>query len=302
MALAAIGGVASSPALVAFFAAPGARTRAPASTRTSRALHRGRVWEWMRLSRPQRRRHGPDRRHVQRRRAHRRDDARRHRRRLPHPPLLDHVHGEGPGLPPLLRLPEPVHLLDARARPGRQPAGPLRRLGGRRASAATCSSASGSTRTTNAAAGKKAFIANRIGDFGLLVAMFLLALLHAARSTGPASRAAATTLLAARCRSGRSASTFPARRLLAAKVPRCSWPASGSTRRATSPARPWSGLALFLGCAGKSAQIPLYVWLPGRDGRPNAGQRAHPRGHDGHRRRLPRLPHVASCSCCAPRR
>ena len=22
------------------------------------------------------------------------------------------------------------------------------------------------------------------------------------------------------------------------------------------------GLALFLGCAGKSAQIPLYVWLP----------------------------------------
>ena len=22
------------------------------------------------------------------------------------------------------------------------------------------------------------------------------------------------------------------------------------------------GLAIFLGCAGKSAQIPLYVWLP----------------------------------------
>ena len=43
----------------------------------------------------------------------------------------------------------------------------------------------------NAAAGKKAFIANRIGDFGLLVAMGLLALLHAARSTGTGIEAGA---------------------------------------------------------------------------------------------------------------
>ena len=45
--------------------------------------------------------------------------------------------------------------------------------------------------------------------------------------------------------------------------------ASASRSRGSSPTRPWTitgatavGLALFLGCTGKSAQLPLYVWLP----------------------------------------
>ena len=75
-------------------------------------------------------------------------------------------------------------------------------------------------------AGKKAFIVNRIGDFGFLIGMFLLL-------------ANFGTL------------TFSE---IAAKL-------------AASPA--WTGgiltaiaLCLLLGATGKSAQLPLYVWLP----------------------------------------
>ncbi|MEO6589307.1 MAG: NADH-quinone oxidoreductase subunit L, partial [Pyrinomonadaceae bacterium] len=78
----------------------------------------------------------------------------------------------------------------------------------------------------NADAGKKAFIVNRIGDFGFLVAMFMLfANIGALDFVGvnvaaPAVLAMGGALVTAIC------------------------------------------LFLFLGCAGKSAQIPLYVWLP----------------------------------------
>jgi NADH-quinone oxidoreductase subunit L len=75
----------------------------------------------------------------------------------------------------------------------------------------------------NADAGKKAFIVNRIGDFGFLVAMFLL-FSHLG------------TLSFAGVNAG--ASALPS--IVVTAV--C--------------------LFMFLGCAGKSAQIPLYVWLP----------------------------------------
>jgi NADH-quinone oxidoreductase subunit L len=77
----------------------------------------------------------------------------------------------------------------------------------------------------NADAGKKAFIVNRIGDFGFLIAMFLMfANMGALDFVGV--RAAAGSL------------EF-----------------GGVVVTAIC-------LFLFLGCAGKSAQIPLYVWLP----------------------------------------
>ena len=77
----------------------------------------------------------------------------------------------------------------------------------------------------NADAGKKAFIVNRIGDFGFLIAMFLLfANFHTLDFTGVNSAAAALPVGAA----------------LVTMI--C--------------------LFMFLGCAGKSAQIPLYIWLP----------------------------------------
>jgi NADH-quinone oxidoreductase subunit L len=77
----------------------------------------------------------------------------------------------------------------------------------------------------NADAGKKAFIVNRIGDFGFLVAMFMLfANIGVLDFAGVSARAldlgAGSALVTTIC------------------------------------------LFMFLGCTGKSAQIPLYIWLP----------------------------------------
>jgi NADH-quinone oxidoreductase subunit L len=101
----------------------------------------------------------------------------------------------------------------------------------------------------NAAAGKKAFIANRIGDFGLLVAMALLV--------------AYTGSLDFEGVAGGSAGLLERIQI---------WPigpgfsTTGFFSFLSQPVRPTVAtvvaLALFLGCAGKSAQIPLYVWLP----------------------------------------
>jgi NADH-quinone oxidoreductase subunit L len=75
-------------------------------------------------------------------------------------------------------------------------------------------------------AGKKAFIVNRIGDFGFLVAMFLLFSTFGTLDMPAIFREAPERLLA-----------------------------DGALVTAIT-------LFLFLGCVGKSAQIPLYVWLP----------------------------------------
>ncbi|MDQ3978582.1 MAG: NADH-quinone oxidoreductase subunit L [Actinomycetota bacterium] len=77
-------------------------------------------------------------------------------------------------------------------------------------------------RDTAAVAGKKAFVTNRIGDFGFMVAMFLI--FASLGSLQYAAMEEAETL---------------------------------SKTTATAIA-----LLLFLGAAGKSAQLPLYVWLP----------------------------------------
>jgi NADH-quinone oxidoreductase subunit L len=82
-------------------------------------------------------------------------------------------------------------------------------------------------KTSAANAGKKAFVVNRIGDFGFLLAMFLLV---------------------AHFGSLNFSQVFPA----IAQHPE--W----------QGARFLTAIALFLvlGAAGKSAQIPLYIWLP----------------------------------------
>jgi len=92
------------------------------------------------------------------------------------------------------------------------------------------------TSTANADAGKKAFITNRIGDLGFLIGMFLLyqftGSLNIPEITAAASGGGAlmTTL-------------FPGTIFAA-------------------PVAFWAALFLFIGATGKSAQIPLYVWLP----------------------------------------
>src|SRR5213082_2096517 len=82
------------------------------------------------------------------------------------------------------------------------------------------------TEKINADAGKKAFVVNRIGDFGFLVAMLLIF-----RHTGSLDFGA----------------VFP--------KASAAFPAGGPVVTAIT-------LFLFLGCTGKSAQIPLYTWLP----------------------------------------
>jgi NADH-quinone oxidoreductase subunit L len=83
-----------------------------------------------------------------------------------------------------------------------------------------------------AKAGKKAFVVNRIGDFGFLLGMFMI---YQAWGTldFAALKMAVTT--------GHMAAGFPGTDV------------AGITAIC---------LLLFLGCCGKSAQIPLYVWLP----------------------------------------
>jgi NADH-quinone oxidoreductase subunit L len=77
-----------------------------------------------------------------------------------------------------------------------------------------------------ASAGKKAFIVNRIGDFGFLVAMFLIFTHFGTLNFVPVFAAAPETLVF-----------------------------SGGVATLIT-------LLLFLGATGKSAQIPLHVWLP----------------------------------------
>src|SRR4051794_17213520 len=79
-------------------------------------------------------------------------------------------------------------------------------------------------RNSAAVAGKKAFITNRVGDFGFMLAMFLifqkLGTLDYARISNPATIHLTHTTVTA------------------------------------------IALLLFLGAAGKSAQVPLHIWLP----------------------------------------
>ncbi len=81
------------------------------------------------------------------------------------------------------------------------------------------------TRNSAAVAGKKAFVTNRIGDFGVMTAMFL----------------AFSTLGSLSYRNINEAAN------------------SGSLAPVTATA---IGLLLFVGAIGKSAQLPLYLWLP----------------------------------------
>jgi NADH-quinone oxidoreductase subunit L len=104
--------------------------------------------------------------------------------------------------------------------------------------------------SANATAGKKAFIVNRIGDFGLLVAMALLVKYTGALDWDGIERAR-TGLL-------QEVPVWHIRGTLASVLPQWEWLLGPHHVTAATLV----ALALFLGCAGKSAQIPLYVWLP----------------------------------------
>jgi NADH-quinone oxidoreductase subunit L len=83
------------------------------------------------------------------------------------------------------------------------------------------------TKDSAASAGKKAFIVNRIGDFGFLIALFLMIQHFGSLNFAQVARGASSAL-----------------------------PTGGEALLTAI------GLLLMVGAAGKSAQIPLYVWLP----------------------------------------
>lgn len=86
-----------------------------------------------------------------------------------------------------------------------------------------------------AAAGKKAFIVNRIGDFGVIGAIALI-FLYAGKVDFAGINSVATSLA-----------------YTPLMINDVTMPINVATLAV---------LLLFLGCAGKSAQLPLYVWLP----------------------------------------
>jgi NADH-quinone oxidoreductase subunit L len=106
----------------------------------------------------------------------------------------------------------------------------------------------------NAAAGKKAFITNRIGDFGLLVAMGLI--LYYCGALDWAGMEAARGNLLSQVQIWPLGDHVPLANILGDSAG--TWL---NTPRTVSAATLVS-LFVFLGCAGKSAQLPLYVWLP----------------------------------------
>jgi len=81
------------------------------------------------------------------------------------------------------------------------------------------------TRESAATAGKKAFVTNRVGDWGVMLAMFLSFQAVGSMSYSVLNESAETGMLAA------------------------------STASAIT-------ILLLVGAAGKSAQLPLYIWLP----------------------------------------
>lgn len=88
------------------------------------------------------------------------------------------------------------------------------------------------TDEAKAKAGKKAFIVNRVGDFAFLIGLFLIVTHFAASFGGETAR------------------------------PVLNFSFLLSHISVLGPVLPWVALCFFIAATGKSAQIPLYVWLP----------------------------------------
>src|SRR6185437_9643332 len=160
--------------------------------------------------------------------AHHRHGRRRYSGRHAHPHLLDWLHGSRGRLLPLLRRDEPLHVFHADAGHGFESRPALRRLGGRGPVQLPAYQFL-LPKKSAADAGKKAFITTRIGDFG-----FTIGILMAFWTFGSIDY---KTMFA-------TAANMPVEGMH-------QWGVLTSI-----------GLLLLAGAVGKSAQLPLYVWLP----------------------------------------
>src|SRR5208283_1657890 len=135
------------------------------------------------------------------------------------------------------------------------------------------------TDAANAWAGRKAFIANRVGDCAFLVAMFLLVLTVSAYAKAPGNDPPALLFQQRRVTWTQAVTAAPGPlnfqvlEEFARYMPASTTTGSRGVLEASIPSGPLAGhtyghtltvifLLLLLGCAGKSAQLPLYVWLP----------------------------------------
>ena len=167
-----------------------------------------------------------------------------HRRRRADPPVLDRVHARRPEVLQVLPVPEPVRVLDADAGARRNMLVTFLGWEG----VGTCSYLLISfwfTRDSAATAGKKAFVTNRIGDFGFMLAMFLTFRRWGRSAPRPTSRR------------GRVVRHHDGNRDRAVALP---------------------------GCLRQERAATAVRVAARRHGRPDAGVGADPRCHHGHRR------------------
>jgi NADH-quinone oxidoreductase subunit L len=122
-----------------------------------------------------------------------------------------------------------------------------------------------------AAAGRKAFVVNRIGDFCFLLGMFLLFWSTKDTATADLADAALRGLRASKT----AAEQLPGREQLAAlftergslDFANLNQTGFGALYASASPIAPGrvadlAAILLFVGACGKSAQLPLFTWLP----------------------------------------
>ena len=146
--------------------------------------------------------------------------------------LLDRLHGRRPCRSALLRLSDLLHLRHAGAGDRRQLRPDVLRLGRASGLASYLLIGFWYERPSANAAAIKAFVVNRVGDFGFSLGIFMtFTLIGSSRSTQVFAAARAS----------------PARHCIS----------SASTGRAHDRLP-----AALLGAMGKSAQFPLHIWLP----------------------------------------